>query len=89
THGLALVPSLEVAETAVDSLGTHGSLPVPSFELLVPSCLLLVFLFSLRAFIVSTASYSSRVKDRTLLSFLEGSEVTLPDCFLLVGSGTV
>ncbi|GKE87782.1 ribonuclease H-like domain-containing protein, partial [Tanacetum coccineum] len=63
-------PLLEVAKTTVDSLGTPGFLPVPSFESPVHGCLLLVFLLSLRACIMSTASCSAGVKDGASLSLV-------------------
>ncbi|GJR27335.1 hypothetical protein Tco_1103567 [Tanacetum coccineum] len=72
----------------VDSSGTPCIVPFPSLDPPVPGCLLLVFLLSLRAYIMSIASCSSGVRDGTPLSFLGGSEVTLPDFLLLVGSRT-
>ncbi|GKB38959.1 hypothetical protein Tco_0883901 [Tanacetum coccineum] len=57
--GLDPVPSLEALETTMDSSGTPSMLPVPSFEPPVLGCLLLIFLLSLRAFIMSAARLSS------------------------------
>ncbi|GJY64795.1 hypothetical protein Tco_0466255 [Tanacetum coccineum] len=51
--GLDPVPSLEALEMTVDLSGTPSMLPVPSFEPPVPGYLLLIFLLSLRAFIMS------------------------------------
>ncbi|GJS28855.1 hypothetical protein Tco_0489475 [Tanacetum coccineum] len=55
TPGLDPVPSLEALEMTVDSSGTPSMLPVPSFEPPVPGYLLLIFLLSLRAFILSAS----------------------------------
>nr|GFB83306.1 hypothetical protein [Tanacetum cinerariifolium] len=63
TLGLVPVPSLEVAKTIVDSSGTLGIIPVPLLKPLVPGYLLLVFLLSIRACIMSAASCSAGVKD--------------------------
>ncbi|GJR30102.1 hypothetical protein Tco_1106334 [Tanacetum coccineum] len=62
TPGLDPVPSLEALEMTVDSSGTPSMLPVPSFEPPVPGYLLLIFLLSLRAFIMSAASCSAGVR---------------------------
>ncbi|GKE21098.1 hypothetical protein Tco_1432610, partial [Tanacetum coccineum] len=75
TPGLVQVPSLELAKTNVDSSGTPGILPVPSLEPPVPGYLLLVFLFSFRAFIVSAASSSSSAASVKLID-LPSSKVT-------------
>ncbi|GKF65751.1 hypothetical protein Tco_0192268, partial [Tanacetum coccineum] len=68
TPSLVPVPSLEVAETTMDSSRTPGILPVLSVKPLVLGCLLLVFLLSLRAYITSATSCSLGVKDWSLLS---------------------
>ncbi|GKD65044.1 hypothetical protein Tco_1307152, partial [Tanacetum coccineum] len=79
TPGLDLVPSLEALEMTVDSSRTPSMLHVPSFEPPVLGCLLLIFLLSLRAFIMSAASCSAGVKE---------SQKAIPDCLLCVGSGS-
>ncbi|GJX14154.1 hypothetical protein Tco_0205912, partial [Tanacetum coccineum] len=60
--GLDPVPSIEALEMTVDSSGTPSMLPVPSFEPPVPGYLLLIFLLSLRAFIMSAASCSAGIQ---------------------------
>ncbi|GJS12584.1 hypothetical protein Tco_0407056 [Tanacetum coccineum] len=62
TPGLDPVPSLEALETTVDSSGTPSMLLVLSFEPLVLGYLLLIFLLSLRAFIMLAASCSTGVR---------------------------
>nr|GEZ02728.1 hypothetical protein [Tanacetum cinerariifolium] len=63
-----MVETDRVVETTIDSSGTPGIVPVPSLEPPIPGCLLLVFLLSLRACIMSVASFLAGVKDCTHLS---------------------
>ncbi|GJY90312.1 hypothetical protein Tco_0505508 [Tanacetum coccineum] len=100
TPGLDPVPSLEALEMTVDSSRTPSMLLVPSFEPPVPGYLLLIFLLSLRAFIMSAASCLAGVRVSIPLSFLDEledlffdtikeSQKAIPDCLLCEPTGSI